>query len=117
MGGTGEAPVTAYELQIRNKNNPSSQQYINVSATAVFYYLEGLSRNTNYEVNMKAISIVGRGLRSSLPAKFKTARTGTEVLLVLTILEPERRHELSLRISTIALSDEIPRNLSNLKIT
>ena len=89
---TGYASISGYELQITKESNPSSQQSITVSETAVFYDLKGLSRNTKYKVNIRAISIVGRGLWSSLPAKFRTARTG-KFCLFLEIFEPERQRD------------------------
>ena len=73
-GSDDDAPVEGYELWYAIESNPLTAQSFNASANEL-EILKGLTKNTRYEVKVRAISAVGNGLWSS-PAYFKTARTG-----------------------------------------
>ena len=75
MGSEDEGPVTVYEIKFAKESNLNAAQSFNVSANDTSRVLEDLEQNTRYEVKVRGISAVGRGLWSS-PAYFKTARTG-----------------------------------------
>ena len=73
--GIDEDHITVYELWLAKESNPNTAKYINASSNDT-QVLKDLTRNTRYEVKVRAISAIGKGLWSST-AYFKTARSGT----------------------------------------
>jgi len=75
VGGIDEDHITVYELWLAKESNPNTAKYINASSNDT-QVLKDLTRNTRYEVKVRATSAIGKGLWSST-AYFKTARSGT----------------------------------------
>ena len=69
----GHTPITLYKIQYSVQG---TRDYLNISSKVNTSSLSGLKPNTDYTVNVVAVSVLGEGLWSVKQLHFKTKEAG-----------------------------------------